>query len=106
LGVAAGAGLASNAAVLSTIANKVGTVGRAIGDRVVGNTIQPVINVTKPVGKFVWNIASHPVENFIAPQLASKIADKGLQYTNEKGWTDLDEKERELLSTAVGFGAG
>lgn len=48
----------------------------------------------------VKNIIMHPIENIIAPQVASYGISKGLDKTN------LGEKEKEIISTSLGFVLG
>ena len=66
------------------------------GGIVAGTALAPYV-FTNPI---VTNLLTHPVENIIAPQVASYAINKGLDKTN------LGETEKELISTSLGFALG
>lgn len=70
---------------------------------VAGNMVRPVWNPIKTIGK---DMIYHPIENFVAPQALSYGAEKGMDYTNSKGWTNFEDSEKDLISTTLGFATG
>lgn len=82
-----------------------GTVGGAMAlpTLVADLGLQPILRLGYNLGK---DMIFHPIQNIVAPQLASKGIETGIDLTNEAGLTDISDKNKELISTYGGFSLG
>lgn len=80
-----------------------GASGLGAAQTLVSSGAQLMPSFVKNIGK---DMLLHPIENFVAPQVISQGAEKAIDYSNAKGWTNINDSEKELLSTTIGFSTG